>query len=152
MALYTVYAKMTKRNKIKILYETILLVFCVNLLIDGVVMREIRETRSARPFTESIQKEYPLTKDNVFVMNNLREYRNLYAMNFYMGNSFRNFETEQPSHGFFLTTEKDAPRVIEQYDAHYHFEQLAISEQRQGDIRSKAILFRITQRNLIVSE
>ena len=142
-AILIVVYQTTKRINIKILYATILLTFCLNLFIDGIVMNGIKNDASPRPFAEQIKKEYAL-KDNVFVMNNLREYTNLYGMNFYMGNSFRDFEKEKPDSGYFLTTEIDVQKVMERYGTQYKFEQLAISD-RQGDIRSKAILFRFSK-------
>jgi hypothetical protein len=133
-----------KKIKIKILYASILVVFCINLFIDGVVMREIRNTTSARPFAEEIQKNYPLNKTNVFVMNNLRSYANLYGMNFYMGNSFRNFELEQPQTGYFLSTEKDFPAIQQQFQGKYIFTPLRTSPKTISDVRSKVVLSSFT--------
>ncbi|MDR2680283.1 MAG: glycosyltransferase family 39 protein [Tannerella sp.] len=144
ISIITIIYQTTKRINLKILYATILLTFCINLFIDGIVMRSIKNDSSARPFAEQTVRDYGL-KDNVYVMNNLREYSNLYGMNFYMGNTFLNFEKENPENGYFLTTEKDVKKVMERYGTQYRFEQLSISE-RQGDIRSKAILFRFGRR------
>jgi 4-amino-4-deoxy-L-arabinose transferase-like glycosyltransferase len=140
-SIITVVYHTTKRINRKILYSTILLTFCLNLLIDGIVMKGIRRNTSARPFAELIRDKYDLTADNVFVMNNLRKYANLYGMNFYMGNTFRDFEREKPSSGYFLTTEKDLSKIMESYGSQYKFERLATSDV-QGDIRTKAILFK----------
>ena len=141
-AILTVIYQTTKRINIKILYATILLSFCINLFIDGIVMNGVKNDSSPRPFAEQISKEYNL-EGNVFVMNNLREYGNLYGMNFYMGNSFRDFEKEKPDNGYFLTTDRDISKVLKNYGSKYNFEQLTISD-RQGDIRGKAILFRFS--------
>ena len=142
-AIITAIYQTTKRINIKILYATILLTFCLNLFIDGIIMNGIKNDSSPRPFAEQIIKEYNLD-GNVFVMNNLREYINLYGMNFYMGNNFRDFEKEKPESGYFLTTDRDISKVMKNYGSQYKFEQLAISE-RQGDIRSKAILLRFNR-------
>ena len=143
MSIITVIYQTTKRINIKILYSTILLTFSLNLFIDGIVMNGIKNDSSARPFAEHISKTYDLN-GNVFVMNNLREYGNLYAMNFYMGNTFRDFEKEKPESGYFLTIEKDIKKIMEKYGSQYKFEQLTVSD-RQGDIRSKAVLFRFSR-------
>ena len=143
VAIITVVYQTTKHINIKILYSTILITFCLNLFIDGIIMNGVKNDSSPRPFAEQISKEYNLD-GNVFVMNNLREYGNLYGMNFYMGNTFRDFEKEKPESGYFLTTDKDIHRVLENYSSQYKFEQLAISD-RQGDIRSKAILLRFSK-------
>jgi 4-amino-4-deoxy-L-arabinose transferase-like glycosyltransferase len=144
VSIITVIYQATRRINIKILYAILLMTFCINLFIDGIVMRGIKNSSSARPFAEQISKTYDL-ENNLYVMNNLREYSNLYGMNFYLGNTFRDFEKEKPAGGYFLTTEKDIKKLLEQYGIQYRFEQLAISE-RQGDIRSKAILFRFARR------
>ena len=143
VSITTVIYQTTKRINIKILYATILMTFCLNIFIDGIVMKGVKNDSSARPFAEQITRDYKLN-DNVFVMNNLREYGNLYAMNFYMGNNFRDFEKEKPESGYFLTTDRDVQKIMEHYGTQYKFEQLAISE-RQGDIRCKAILFRFNR-------
>jgi len=134
-----------KRNNLKILYSTIFLAFALNIFIDGAVMKGVRDNGSARHFAEQIRQDYDLTEDNVFVMNNLREYMNLYGMNFYLDNSFRDFEKEQPSKGFFLTTERDMPKVLDRYDSQYDFESLAVSA-RQGDIRSAAVFLKFERK------
>jgi hypothetical protein len=72
-------------------------------------------------------------------MNNLREYGNLYGMNFYMGNRFHNFEKERPASGYFLARERDVPKIIERYGGLYTFTPIAKSA-RQGDIRDVAVL------------
>ena len=144
ISIITVIYQATKRINIKILYSTILMAFCINLFIDGVAMKGIKSDSSARPFAKQISKEYNLN-NNVFVMNNLLEYGNLYGMNFYMGNTFRDFEKEKPESGFFLIIDRDVQKFIRQYGSQYKFEQLAISE-HQGDIRGKAVLFRFGSR------
>jgi 4-amino-4-deoxy-L-arabinose transferase-like glycosyltransferase len=143
-SIITVICQTGKRINLKILYATLLLMFSINLFIDGIVMRGLKNSSSARPFAEQISKAYDL-ENSLYVINNLREYGNLYGMNFYMENTFRDFEKEKPAGGYFLTTEKDVKKLLEQYGASYKFEQLAVSE-RQGDIRSKAILFRFDRR------
>ncbi|MDR3267302.1 MAG: glycosyltransferase family 39 protein [Tannerella sp.] len=144
ISIITVIYQLSKRINIKILYSTILLTFCINFFIDGVIMKSVRQNQSAKPFAELITKEYNLNNENVYVMNNLREYLNLYALNFYMGNRFRNFETDKPERGFFLTTEKDLPKIMERYGSLYKFEQLKTSA-RLGDIKQKAILLKFNK-------
>ena len=117
--LATVYYQMFKKINIKILYATIALAFAINLLIDGVVMRGIRQGSSARPFAKQVQKEYPLDDMNMYVMNDLKTYANLYGLNFYLGNKFHNFGQEQPVSGFFFCTVKDLETVQKNYGDKY---------------------------------
>jgi 4-amino-4-deoxy-L-arabinose transferase-like glycosyltransferase len=143
VSILTTVFHLTGHIHLKVLYATILLTFGMNLFIDGIVMRSIKDDTSARPFAEQISRDYE-PDNNLFVMNNLREYQNLYGMNFYMNNVFRDFEKEKPVNGYFLTTEKDVRKVLERYGSQYKFDRLAVSG-RQGDIRSKAVLFRFSR-------
>lgn len=144
VSILTVLFQMARRINLKILYASLFVTFCINLFTDGVVMRDVKNDASARPFAEHVVETYD-PKGDVYVMNAPREYLNLYGLNFYMGNAFRDFERERPESGYFLTAEKDAGKVTARYGASYRFEQLCVSG-RLGDIRGKAILFRFVRR------
>jgi len=141
----TLYYQLRKKINIKILYASILLMFAVHLFIDGVIMRGIHNETSARLFVREIQQDYPLDKTNVFVMNDLRNYANLYGMNFYMGNCFLDFETEQPASGFFLSTTKDFPVIQQHFQGNYTFTPLRTSGKIIGDVRSKVVFSRFVR-------
>ena len=138
--LATVYYQMFKKINIKILYATIALAFAINLLIDGVVMRGIRQGSSARPFAEQVQKEYPLDDMNMYVMNDLKTYANLYGLNFYLGNMFHNFGQEQPVSGFFFCTVKDLETVQKNYGDKYTFSLLTSTKNVIADVRQRIVL------------
>lgn len=140
ISIVTVVYQTSRRINIKILYGAILMTFCMNLFTDGIIMKSIKNNMSSRPFAEQISRDYDL-KDKVYVMNDLPQHKNLYGMNFYMGNTFHDFEEKKPQSGFFLAAESDVPEIMETYGSHYHFEQLAVSG-FQGDIRDHAVLFR----------
>lgn len=140
LALITVIYQMSKKINIKILYATIALTFTINLLIDGVIMRGIRQNGSARPFAEKVMKEYQLNENNMFVMNNLKEYRNLYGLNFYLGNRFHNFEQELPEGGFLFAAKTDMEKIIRNYGNEYTFSILTSSERIIGDVRQPIIM------------
>lgn len=140
LALLTVIYQMSKKINIKILYSTIALTFTINLLIDGVIMRGIRQDGSARPFAEKVMKEYPLNENNMFVMNNLKKYRNLYGLNFYLGNRFHNFEQEMPEEGFFFATSSDLEVVLKNYEGQYTFNILTSSERIIHEVRRPVVL------------
>ena len=137
--------QLKKKINIKILYASIFVVFCINLFIDGVVMRGIRNETSSLPFAKEIQKDYPLDKTNVFVINNLRSYANLYGMNFYMRNCFHNFELEQPLTGYFLSSERDFPKIQQYYQGKYTFIPLRTSDKVISDVREKVVLSSFTK-------
>ena len=140
MALGVVYYQMFKKINLKILYATIALTFTVNLLIDGVVMRSIRHDDSCRSFAERIQKEYPLNKANVFVVNNLKEYRNLYGLNFYLGNIFHDFEKNPAAKGYLVAGEKDMKKIVAKYTDRYTFRHLTTSERSYSELAQRISL------------
>jgi hypothetical protein len=145
-ALITVFYQMRRKINIKMLYATIFLVFSINSVIDGIVMRGIRKGNSSRPFAERILKEYPLNKGNTYVMNNLKQYSNLYGLNFYMKNIFLNFEADMPDAGYFLSGEKELEKVISHYGDTYNFDILTRSEYSISEIRQKIILIGFTKK------
>jgi 4-amino-4-deoxy-L-arabinose transferase-like glycosyltransferase len=145
-ALVTVFYQMRKKINLKMLYAAIFLVFTINLLIDGVIMRAVRNAGSSRPFAEQVRREYPLDKKNMYVMNNLKLYVNMYGLNFYLRNSFHNFEKEQPASGYFFVAEKDIEKVMTNYESRYIFTFLTSSEKEISDLRQKIHLFRFTRR------
>lgn len=140
LAVVTVLYQMSKKINIKILYATIALSFTINLLIDGVIMRGIRQEGSARPFAERVLKEYPLNDKNMYVMNDLRIYRNLYGLNFYLGNRLHNFETEMPDEGFFFAIPDDLEKVAQRYAGQYTFDILTSSEYIVQEMRRPIVL------------
>lgn len=142
--LISVLYQMSKKINLKILYATIGLTFAVNLLIDGAIMRNIHNNRSSRPFAEQILNDYPLNSANVFVMNNLKAYRNLYGLNFYMGNLFHNFEKEMPQTGYFLVSEEEMRQVITKYGDRYTFQTLTSTPKPVHEIRQHILLTRFT--------
>jgi len=142
--LFTVGYQMFKKINLKILYSTIALMFAINLLIDGVVMRGIREGVSSRPFAQQVMKNYPLDDSNMFVMNNLKQYTNLYGLNFYMGNKFHNFETQKPSKGYMFIAEDDMEKIQNNYGDKYVFNKLTSTNQAIADVRQKILLCSFT--------
>jgi len=138
--LLTVGYQMFKKINLKILYSTIALMFATNLLIDGVIMRGIREGTSSRPFAQQVIKEYPLDANNMFVMNDLKQYTNLYGLNFYLGNKFHNFETQQPSNGYLFSTEEDLEIIQNKYGDKYTFSKLTSTKNVIADVHQKIVL------------
>jgi 4-amino-4-deoxy-L-arabinose transferase-like glycosyltransferase len=142
LSLAIVFYQMRKKINIKILYASVFLVFCTNLFIDGVIMREVRNEGSARPFAGVVEEEVDLKKDKVYVMNDLTRYTNMYGLNFYLGNCFRNFETSRPQSGYFLAVEKDFPAITQRYAGEYMFQVLRVSDKIVSDVRGRIVLSR----------
>ena len=122
--LYLLVKSLWKKNHIKVLYTAIAVYMSLFLLLDGVFLSAFKNGISVKPWAKFLAYYYPINKDNLFVMNDLGEYMNMYGMNFYLGNQFRNFEKEQPYEGFFLIGQGNSEKVLQKYDEKYQFDLL----------------------------
>lgn len=145
-AVVVVWYQLFKKINIKILYATIGLVFTANMLADGVIMLNYRNYFSSKEFAKQITHEYPLTENNVYVMNNLLEYQNLYGLNFYMGNMFQDFADTNVGEGYFLTVGKDVEKVLKNNGDQYDFTLLTSTEKRIADVRDKILLYKFKRK------
>ncbi len=133
-----------KRTRIvqNILFTCIGLFIGLQVFLEGFAYPIYKNGYSVRPFAEKLQNKYSL-KNNVFVMNNLKEYPNLYALNFYLGNRFKNFEKEKPKEGYFLTGEKSLKKIRKVYGTNYQFTVLENSGNRFNDIKDVILFCRL---------
>jgi 4-amino-4-deoxy-L-arabinose transferase-like glycosyltransferase len=133
-----------KRTRIvqNILFACIGLFIGLQVFLEGFAYPIYKNGYSVRPFAEKLQNKYSL-KNNVFVMNNLKEYPNLYALNFYLGNRFKNFEKEKPKEGYFLTGKKSLKKIRKVYGTNYQFTVLENSGNRFNDIKDVILFCRL---------
>lgn len=141
LALLTLYYQLFKKINIKMLYATILLTFTVNFLVDGVVMPAYRKGHSAKAFAATILQTYPQIRDSLYVVNDLRHFRNLYGLNFYMGNRFLDLDHAQPSTGYFVVAEKDMPQIKLKYADQYTFELLTETAHALDELHQRIQLY-----------
>jgi 4-amino-4-deoxy-L-arabinose transferase-like glycosyltransferase len=127
------------KNIQNILFASIGLFIGLQVFLEGFAYPVYKNGYSVRPFAEKLQTKYSI-KDNVFVMNNLMEYPNLYGLNFYLGNQFKNFEKEKPEEGYFLIGEKKLEKIRNLFGKNYQFTVLENSGNKFNDIKD-VILF-----------
>jgi len=120
-SIYILFCSFRKHLYLKTLYAVIGVYLCLFLVMDGLVFPAYKNAISVRPIAKNIVAHYPVSNNNLFVMNNLLEYGNMYGLNFYLHNSFRNFEKESPAEGYFLTGDNDFKKVLQKYGTSYHF-------------------------------
>lgn len=133
-SLYILFKHLWRKNNLKALYATIGTYFAIFLMLDGIYLPAFKDGVSIKPFAESIQAKYPLDSQNIFTTNNLLEYgRNMYGLNFYLDNTFHNFETDLPAEGYFLTGTEAFGKFIQKYDHSYNFELLEEYNNRNRD-------------------
>ena len=146
-ALLTVGYQMLRRINIKILYASLFLTVALNLFVDGAVMHSLRNRTSSRAFAERIRREYPAEQGRIYVMNDLRAgFTNLYGLNFYLGNRFRNFDAERPAAGCFLSADRDSTLLSERFGQTYTFQPIAHSARTLSDVRSRVTLYRFERK------
>ncbi len=119
-ALYTLSIHLRKKNNLKILYSAVYLYFVTFLIIDAIFIPAFKNATSVKPFAEEV-KAFTEKSDKIYVLNNLKEYRNMYGMNFYLNNNFKNFEKELPESGFFLVGASDFEKFYPGYSELYNF-------------------------------
>ncbi|MBK5721134.1 glycosyltransferase family 39 protein [Dysgonomonas sp. Marseille-P4677] len=132
-----------RKMNLKVLMAGFGVMFAINVFMDAYLLAGFKDAYSTRPFAELLSKKYEL-KDNVFVTNYLKDYRNLYALNFYLHNDFKNIEIEQPECGYFISLTQDIDRVKEQYK-NYEFTLLE-SSNKLNEYKDEMLFFRIEKK------
>jgi len=123
-SIYFLFHSFRRKLYLKTLYTIFGVYLCLYLIMDGVIFPSYKDAISVRPIAENIKSRFPISNDNLFVMNNLLEYSNMYGLNFYLHNSFRNFENESPDKGYFLTGADSFEKVVQKYKTLYNFDLL----------------------------
>lgn len=139
--LVVLYAQFRKKSQTAILYATVSLWLLCNVLLDGVALPALKNGMCVKGFAEKITEQYPLKEGNMFVVNNLHRYGNLYELNFYLNNRFGNFEKEQPESGFFFSTATDIGNIRKEYD-NYQFELLEETSNKFNGARAIVQLYK----------
>ncbi len=125
--------QLRKKQYMGILYAVFGAWLMCNVLLDAVALPAFKDGTSIKPFINEIKDKYPLKKGNMYVVNDLRKYTNLYGPNFYLNNGFMRFEEVKPEEGFFFSTDKDIEKVRDTYKD-YRFELLDESPNRFNDV------------------
>ncbi len=142
-SVFVVFDYLRKKNNLKLLYTVFGLYFTMNLLLDGTILPAFKDGTSLKPFITEIKEKYPLTENNVYVMNDLLVYTNLYGPNFYMHNSLQNFEKVLPKDGFFLAASSTIERMKSKYGDQYKFTLLEETPNRYNEVREVVQLYKI---------
>ena len=131
-----------KKTPAIILVATLILFIGIQVFLEGYIYPDYKDAYSSRPFAEKIEAKYDL-QGKTYVMNNLKEYVNLYGLNFYMENNFKNFDKELPSEGYFLAGLNYMEKIREKYLLKYNFVELERTPNKYNDSRNVMVLYRI---------
>lgn len=134
-SIFVLFRHIWKKNHLKALYATIGAYFAIFLVMDGVFLPAFKNGISSKPFAEMLEEKYEISYDKqpVYVMNNPKDYSNMYSLNFYLHNSFLNFEKEQPEEGFFLSGSDSFEKVLVNYEQEYWFDLLEEYQNKNRD-------------------
>jgi hypothetical protein len=95
----------------------------MQIFLEGTLFPVYKNGYSLKPFAAKIEKHYDLHHQG-YVMNQLLEYRNIYGLNFYLGNHFKNFDVVRPSAGYLVTGENTLDKLRKNYSGQYRFIEL----------------------------
>ncbi len=144
--IYISFVQIRKKNNLKILYATTATYIAIFLVMDGIFFPAYKNSISVKPIALELQDTYPDIRENIFVMNNLMEYANMYGLNFYLHNAFQNFETVQPDQGYLLIGKNGSEKMRAEYNNRYHFELLESINNKCRDGERVILLFKITSK------
>ena len=120
-SIFFLFKSLYKKVYLKTLYATFGIYLSMLLMLDGLLFPGYQNAISVKHISNNLNENYTLTDNNLFVMNNLLEYSNMYGLNFYLNNSFRNFEQVLPNEGYFLSGNKSFEKVFQKYNSDYNF-------------------------------
>ncbi len=135
-----------RKNSLTLLFGTLFLFICLQISLEASVFPVFKNSYSSRPFAEKIQAKYNLN-GNTYVYVNLRDFPNLYGLNFYLGNHFRNFEKELPKEGYFITGSTMIDKIRLKFSGKYSFKELERTSDKFNDYNDIMILYQITKKN-----
>ncbi|MDR2621043.1 MAG: glycosyltransferase family 39 protein [Dysgonamonadaceae bacterium] len=152
-SLFVFFKHFKRKNYLKVLYSTIGVYLALNLVLDGIFLPAYKDGISVKPYAGSLEGKYRLKENNLFVMNDLLKYGgNMYGLNFYLHNKFRNFEKEQPSEGFFLVGRNTFEKVSQHYGDKYTFTLLEEYNNKTRDGERVILLFDIRRKKNIIED
>jgi len=132
-----------KKMNVKILMAGFGVMFALNIFLDAYLLQGFKDGYSSRPFAEKLEEKYEL-EGNIYVTNELEKYRNLYGLNFYLHNNFKNIALESPDKGFFVAIKQDMDRIKDEYSS-YDFTLLESSD-RYNDCKAEMLFYRIERK------
>ena len=115
----------------------------IQVFMEGSLFPVYKNGYSLKPLAVALEKKYDLEHQG-YVMNNLLEYRNIYGLNFYLGNHFKNFDAERPIGGFLVTGENTLEKVRKNYMGLYRFDVLERSTP-YNELNDEIVVCQITK-------
>lgn len=135
---------MKRKSTRTLVFGTLALFICLQVLLEASAFPVFKDSYSSRPFAEKIKAKYNL-QDSTYVINDLKQFPNMYGLNFYTGNHFKNFEKELPASGYFVTGSTMIDRIRKKYSGKYRFEELERSPDKFNDFNDIMVLCKLSR-------
>jgi 4-amino-4-deoxy-L-arabinose transferase-like glycosyltransferase len=146
VAIYVLRRKQVVR-RLQLLYPAIAVYVALWIVIDATILPAWKNSISQRPFAEELKRKYELSSTNIYAMNDLRDYSNMYGLNFYFDNSFQDFAVAEADSGYLFAGVKSFDKIEQKYGASYSFETLEHYENRCRDGESEILLLWFRKRD-----
>lgn len=143
-AIFTYLAILKKKTAYSTLFGMMALFLCLQVFMEGSFYIKFKDSYSSKPFADKIEAKYDL-KGNTYVINDLNRFPNLYGLNFYTGNHFKNFEKELPSTGYFIIGSTMIAEIRKEFDGKYTFTELERSPDKFNDFNDIMVLYKINK-------
>ncbi|MDR1561497.1 MAG: glycosyltransferase family 39 protein [Dysgonamonadaceae bacterium] len=147
VAKYILYLK-SRKTWLRHIYPITAAYIVLWIAIDAIALPAYKNSISQKPFAEYLKKKYTTLKENVYAMNNLLEYSNMYGLNFYLDNSFRDFEKKRCDEGYLIIGSESFKRVNEKYGTEYRFQEMERYDNKCRDGEKKILLLYFKKHNV----
>jgi len=135
---------MRLKNVRTLMFGIFTLFISTQLFLEGTVYPVFKNGYSVQQIAKEFSSAYDLN-GKMYVMNNLRYYGNLYGLNFYLHNEFKNFEKEKPSNGYLIIGKKGLDRVRKEFFGKYGFVVLRQTKNRFNEFNDDILLCKIVK-------
>ncbi|MDD2612725.1 MAG: glycosyltransferase family 39 protein [Bacteroidales bacterium] len=133
---------MRSKNVRTLIFGIFTLFISTQIFLEGSAYPVFKNGYTLRKVADEFSSSYDL-KGNSYVMNDLRYYRNIYGLNFYLKNEFRNFEKELPSDGYLIIGKKSFSSVRRKYLGKYGFVVLRQTKKPNNELNDGILLCKI---------
>ena len=135
---------MRMKNVRTLVFGFFTLFISMQIFLEGTVYPVFKNGYSVQQVAREFSSAYNL-KGKMYVMNNLRYYGNLYGLNFYLHNEFKNFEKELPPDGYLIIGKNGLPIVREKFLGKYGFVVLRQTKKRFNEFNDDILLCKIVK-------
>lgn len=125
------------------LYTVVALFFWLQILLDAIILPDILNAKSMRPFAEKVKEEVPEGKIYSFVSTPMLRF---FIVNFYNDNRIVEFEKEKPESGYLLVGKSDFNYINTIYGSNFIFNEVMKTNRKGNDVKDIIYLYKFEKR------